>query len=117
MNKDTKMLTEAYESILEASATDRVINKKLARDYYKAVKAMRKAEHGSKEYDKYKSHKEDIIKLVTDHGKTVADLDALLTKKEKEEVAEAHEHCEAAARGCDCAGCEECKANQHQDEV
>jgi len=112
---DKNKLKEAYEQILEASATDKVINKKLARDYYKAVKAMRKCEHGSKEYDKFKSQKEDIVKLVNDHGKTIADLDSFLTKKEKEEVTEEHVPCEAAARGCDCAGCEECKANQYNN--
>ena len=115
MNKDAKLLAEAYQSILEASATDKVINKKLARDYYKAVKAMRKSEHGSKEYEKFKSQKEDIVKLVNDHGKTIADLDAFLTKKEKEEVTEEQQHCEAAGKGCDCAGCEECKSNQYTD--
>ena len=81
-------LKEAYEQILEASATDKVVNKKLARDYYKAVKAMRKCEHGSKEYEKFKAQKEDILKIVSDHGKSIADLDDMLTKKEKEEVAD-----------------------------
>jgi hypothetical protein len=112
---DKNKLKEAYEQILEASATDKVVNKKLARDYYKAVKAMRKSEHGSKEYDKFRSQKEDIVKLVSDHGKTIADLDAFLTKKEKEEVTEEHVPCEPASRGCDCAGCEECKANQYNN--
>jgi hypothetical protein len=110
---DKNKLEEAYGQILEASATDKVINKKLARDYYKAVKAMRKCEHGSKEYDSFKSQKEDIVKLVNDHGKTIADLDAFLTKKEKEEVTEEHVPCEPASRGCDCAGCEDCKSNQY----
>lgn len=117
--KESEELGQAYLSIL-SERTEKVINKKLARDYYKAVRAMRKSEHGSKEYEKFKSEKEDIIKLVNDHGKTIADLDAFLTKKEKEEVTEEKEHCEAAAKGCDCAGCEECKANQYtnpSDEV
>lgn len=113
--KDSDKIEEAYLSILEATATDKVINKKLARDYYKAVKAMRKSEHGSKEYEKFKSQKEDIVKLVNDHGKTIADLDAFLTKKEKEEVTEEHQHCEAADKGCDCAGCDDCKKNQYTD--
>lgn len=112
---DKNKLEEAYDQILEATATDKVINKKLARDYYKAVKAMRKAEHGSKEYEKFKSQKEDIVKLVNDHGKTIADLDAFLTKKEKEEVTEEQQHCEAADKGCDCAGCDDCKSNQYTD--
>jgi DNA repair exonuclease SbcCD ATPase subunit len=85
-NKDNTLLAEAYQRILEN--TSKVINKKLARDYYKALKAMRKCEHGSKEYEKFKSQKEDIIKIVNDHGKSVADLDAFLTRKEKEEAAE-----------------------------
>jgi hypothetical protein len=84
--KESEEIADAYQQILEASATDKVINKKLARDYYKAVKAMRKSEHGSKEYEKFKSQKEDIVKLVNDHGKTIADLDTFLTKKEKEEA-------------------------------
>jgi hypothetical protein len=112
IQKEASEIALAYQQILEASATDKVVNKKLARDYYKAVKAMRKCEHGSKEYEKFKSQKEDILKIVSDHGKTVADLDAFLTKKEKEEVTEeAHEHCAAAAQGCKCDGCEECKEN------
>jgi hypothetical protein len=81
-------LKEAYEQILEASATDKVVNKKLARRYYKVVRSLLKAEHGSKDYQKLKDEKEDIVKIVSDHGKSIADLDDLLTKKEKEEVAE-----------------------------
>lgn len=125
MKKDVDFLAEAYQSILEASATDKVINKKLARDYYKAVKAMRKCEHGSKDYTKFKSQKEDIMTLVKDHGKTIADLDAFLTKKEKEEAVapaegtevaeEAHEHCEYAAKGCKCNGCKDCEENGNRE--
>jgi hypothetical protein len=80
-------LKEAYEQILEASATDKVVNKKLARRYYKVVRSLLKCEHGSKDYQKLKDEKEDIVKIVSDHGKSIADLDELLTKKEKEEVA------------------------------
>ena len=118
-------LANAYQSILEASATDKVINKKLARDYYKAVKAMRKCEHGSKDYTKFKSQKEDIMTLVKDHGKTIADLDAFLTKKEKEEAVapaegtemaeESHEPCEYAAKGCKCSDCKDCEENGNRE--
>jgi len=127
-SKVEEELANAYQSILEASATDKVINKKLARDYYKAVKAMRKCEHGSKDYTKFKSQKEDIMTLVKDHGKTIADLDAFLTKKEKEEAVapaegaegaevaeEAHEHCEYAAKGCKCNGCKDCEENGNRE--
>jgi len=87
MNKDQKNLTDLYTLILEGTATDKVVNKKLARRYYKVVRSLLKAEHGSKDYQKLKDEKEDIVKIVNDHGKTIADLDAFLTKKEKEEVA------------------------------
>jgi hypothetical protein len=87
INKDEVLLAEAYQRILEGTATDKVVNKKLARRYYKVVRSLLKAEHGSKDYLKLKDEKEDIVKIVNDHGKTIADLDALLTKKEKEEVA------------------------------
>ena len=103
--KESEEIADMYQQILEASATDKVINKKLARDYYKAVKAMRKAEHGSKEYEKFKSQKEDIVKLVNDHGKTIADLDAFLTKKEKEEeVGEGGEDNKVTAKICTLCG-------------
>lgn len=106
----------AYEQILEASATDKVVNKKLARRYYKAVRSLLKAEHGSKDYQKLKDEKEDIVKIVNDHGKTIADLDALLTKKEKEEVAgEAGTDNDVKPAACTTCGGDHAASSCHED--
>lgn len=109
-------IESAYEQILEASATDKVVNKKLARRYYKVVRSLLKAEHGSKDYQKLKDEKEDIVKIVNDHGKTIADLDALLTKKEKEEVAgEAGTDNDVRSEACTTCGGDHAVSSCHED--
>jgi hypothetical protein len=105
LTKESEEIADAYQQILEASATDKVVNKKLARRYYKVVRALLKCEHGSKDYQKLKDEKEDIVKIVSDHGKSIADLDELLTKKEKEEVAgESGEDNKVNATACTSCG-------------
>ena len=66
-----------------------------------------------------------MITRVKDHGKTIADLDAFLTKKEKEEAVapaegtemaeESHEPCEYAAKGCKCSDCKDCEENGNRE--
>lgn len=107
-HEDEKAIKEAYEAILEAKH----INKKFARRYNKVTGAMLKAEPGSKEYDKLKAERDDLVSILKDHNMTAADLEEFLVKKEKEEkVEEAQHHCEAAMQGCKCEGCEECEEN------
>jgi hypothetical protein len=73
---------------------------------------MLKAEPGSKEYNKLKAERDDLVSILKDHNMTAADLEEFLVKKEKEEkVEEAEEHCQAAMQGCKCESCEECKEN------
>jgi len=73
-------LEEAYQQILES----KYINKKFARRYNKITAALLKAEPGSEQYQKLKSEREDLVSILKDHGKTPADLEELLIKKEKE---------------------------------
>ena len=80
MNKDARLLAEAYETILEYKH----INKKFARRYNKVTAAMLKAEAGSDEYNKLKSEREDLVNILKDHGQSPKDLEAFLVKKEKE---------------------------------
>jgi hypothetical protein len=77
---DENSLEEAYQQILES----KYINKKFARRYNKITAALLKAEPGSEQYQKLKSEREDLVNILKDHGKTPADLEELLIKKEKE---------------------------------
>jgi len=77
---DKEELEEAYQQILES----KYINKKFARRYNKVTAALLKAEPGSEDYQKLKSERDDLMTILKDHGKSVTDLEALLTKKEKE---------------------------------
>ena len=78
--KDDKALEEAYQQILES----KYINKKFARRYNKVTAALLKTEPGSEDYQKLKSERDDLMGILKDHGKSVADLEELLVKKEKE---------------------------------
>lgn len=78
--KDKDALEEAYQQILES----KYINKKFARRYNKVTAALLKAEPGSEDYQKLKSERDDLMSILKDHGKSVTDLEELLTKKEKE---------------------------------
>ena len=78
--KDDEALEEAYQQILES----KYINKKFARRYNKVTAALLKAEVGSEDYQKLKSERDDLMTILKDHGKSVADLEELLAKKEKE---------------------------------
>jgi hypothetical protein len=75
-------LEEAYQEILESKH----INKKFARRYNRVTADLLKADPGSKVYMKLKNERDDLISILKDHGKTPADLDDLLTKKEIEEI-------------------------------
>jgi hypothetical protein len=75
-------LEEAYQEILESKH----INKKFARRYNRVTADLLKADPGSKNYMKLKNERDDLISILKDHGKTPADLDELLTKKEIEEI-------------------------------
>jgi hypothetical protein len=77
---EDEALKEAYQQILES----KYINKKFARRYNKVTAALLKAETGSEEYQKLKSERDDLMTILKDHGKSVADLEELLAKKEKE---------------------------------
>jgi disulfide oxidoreductase YuzD len=70
-------MNEALENLLESKH----INKKFARRYTKVVGSMLKAEPGSDEYKKLKEEKEDLVKILADHGMTPTDLDQFLAKK------------------------------------
>jgi len=87
-------LEDAYQLVLESKH----INKKFARRYSKLTGALLKAVPGSKEYQALKSEREDLVAILKDHGKTPADLDEYLTKKEVSEVAPEEQaetkHCE-----------------------
>ena len=78
MNRDQKMLEEAYVSILESKH----INKKFARRYNKITTELLKAKPGSKEYQKIKNERDDLVSILKDHGKTPADLEEMFAKKE-----------------------------------
>jgi hypothetical protein len=84
MNKDAKMLVEAYEMVLES----KYINKKFARRYNKVTSELLKAEPGSKEYAALKSERDDLVSILKDHGKTPSDLDAFFVKKEATQTEE-----------------------------
>jgi hypothetical protein len=71
-------LEEAYQEILESKH----INKKFAKRYSRVTADLLKAEPGSKEYVKLKNERDDLVSILKDHGKTPADLDEFLTKKE-----------------------------------
>ena len=75
-------LEEAYQEILESKH----INKKFAKRYSRVTADLLKAEPNSKEYIKLKNERDDLVSILKDHGKTPADLDEFLTKKEVEEV-------------------------------
>jgi hypothetical protein len=87
-------LEDAYQLVLESKH----INKKFARRYSKITGALLKAVPGSKEYQSLKSERDDLVSILKDHGKTPADLDEFLTKKEASEVAPEEQaeakHCE-----------------------
>ena len=78
----TDELEEAYQEILESKH----INKKFARRYNRVTADLLKADTGSKVYMKLKNERDDLISILKDHGKTPADLEELLTKKEIEEI-------------------------------
>jgi len=82
-NRDTIMLEEAYNLILEAK------KKKLTPKEKKIAGA-------AAPYDKI----------------TRADIITLAKNKNKKTNNESTEHCKYAAEGCDCDGCEECIKNQ-----
>jgi hypothetical protein len=95
MNKDAKLLAEAYEAVNEAK-------KKLSSAQKKIAAA---------------APPPDEI--------TGADFKALKAKKKgkKDKLKEAYEavlknkvHCKAAIKGCDCDGCDECRDNREKEE-
>jgi hypothetical protein len=86
--KKGKSLAEAYAEIVEES---KHINKKFARRYNKVTGELLKSDPGSKHYTKLKSERDELVKILADHGMTPADLDSMLTKTEKDEVATTEE--------------------------
>lgn len=86
--KKGKSLEEAYAEIVEES---KHINKKFARRYNKVTGELLKADPGSKHYTKLKGERDELVKILADHGMTPADLDNMLTKTEKDEVATTEE--------------------------
>jgi hypothetical protein len=76
---DESSLEAAYQKILES----KYINKGFARRYNKVTSALLKAEPGSEEYQKLKAERDDLVSILKDHGKTPAEIQDLLVKKEK----------------------------------
>jgi hypothetical protein len=75
-------LEEAYLEVFESKH----INKKFAKKYNKITSQLLKADPSSKDYASLKSQRDDLVKILSDHGMTPADLDELLTKTEKDEL-------------------------------
>jgi hypothetical protein len=98
-------LEEAYMEIFESKH----INKKFARRYNKITSLLLKADPGSKDYTKLKTERDDLVSILKDHGKTPADLDELLAKKEPNEEMEQSEENEPTLQYNDvCTRCGDC---------
>lgn len=80
--KDEEELREAYQQILE----NKHINKKFAKRYNRVTSELLRATPGSRQYLKLKNEREDLVSILKDHNMSPADLDELLTTKEKEEI-------------------------------
>jgi hypothetical protein len=97
MNKDAKFLAEAYEAINEAKKKLSPAQKKIAAAApppdeitgadFKALKAKKKAKKDNKNLGEA--------------------YEAVLEKKAE---------CKYALKGCDCDGCDDCRANREKEE-
>ena len=102
-------LEEAYMEIFESKH----INKKFARRYNKITSLLLKADPGSKDYTKLKTERDDLVSILKDHGKTPADLDELLAKKEPNEEMEETEENEPTLHFNDvCTRCGDCHSTE-----
>lgn len=102
------MINDELEVIYQEILESKHINKKFARRYNRVTADLLKADTGSKVYMKLKNERDDLISILKDHGKTPADLDELLTKKEIEEVKS-----EEPANGNESTTCTHCGDGYH----